>query len=401
MPRLLRDPVTWLVYMQLGAWAYFLYGFSPVVPLLRDEQHVSRGVASLHSVALAVGAVLAGAVSPYAARRLGRGNWMWLCLAGAAGGVAIFCLARPIWLTVPSVLVASVFGSGLIAGVVATLGERHGAAGPAAIAEANAIACASGAVAPLLIGVAVGARLTWRPALAVVILLIVLVAAAALIFRVRVPASALPSGHAAAGRLPGGYWIAWLLMCATGSVEVCINLWSSDLLRTDTGVSSGAAATAVSGIIGGMALGRLVGGRLALYIAPPRLLLGMLCVSAAGFALFWLSSLPALAVAGLIVLGLGNGMHYPLGIGMALGVSGDRPDQAAARANYGLFVSFGLAPFLLGAVADRIGPRLAFLLIPCLLVAAALLVPPLARRLRAVPVPAVAPAISGVEAPLP
>jgi MFS family permease len=386
VPRLLRDPVTWLVYAQLGAYAYFLYGFSPVVPLLRDEQHVSRGVASLHSVALAAGAVVAGALFPPLARRWGRGNAMWLSMGGAAIGVGAFCLARPIWLTVPSVLVASVFGSMLIAGVVATLGERHGAAGPTAIAEANAVACGTGAVAPLVVGATVSAGLTWRPALAVLVALIGAVAAAAAIFRVRIPGGAVPGGdRRSRGRLPFGYWIAWLLMCFTGSVEVCLNLWSSDLLRTDTGVSSGAAATAVSGIIGGMAVGRVIGGRIALRVAAPALLVAVLGVSLAGFALFWSASAPALAVTGLIVMGLGNGMHYPLGIAMALRASGGRPDQAAAGASYGLAVSFGLAPFMLGAVADHIGPRLAFLLVPALLVVAALLVVPLARRLRPVP----------------
>jgi MFS family permease len=388
MPRLLRDPVTWLVYAQLGAWAYFLYGFSPVVPLLRDEQHVSRGVASLHSVALAAGAVLAGTAFPHLARRLGRGNAMWFSMAGAVLGVASFCVFRPIWLTVPSVLFAAGFGSMLISGVVATLGERHGLAGPTAIAEANAVACGTGAVAPLVVGATVSAGLTWRPALAVMIVLIGLVAAAAAVFRVRMPVGATAgTAYARPGRLPSAYWIAWLLMCFTGSVEVCLNLWSSDLLRTDTGVSSGVAATAVSGIIGGMAAGRAIGGRIALRVAPPRLLIAMIGVSLAGFALFWSASVPALAVAGLIIVGLGNGMHYPLGIGMALSVSGGRPDQAAARANYGLAVSFGLAPFMLGAVADHIGPRLAFLSVPAFLVIAALLVVPLARRLRPVPAP--------------
>jgi len=395
VPRLLRDPVTWLVYAQLGAWTYFLYGFSPVVPLLRDEQHVSRGVASLHSVALAAGAVLAGTISPYVAGRLGRGNGMWLSMAGTVVGVGAFCLSRPIWLTIPSVFVASLFGSMLIAGVVATLGERHGPAGPAAIAEANAGACVTGAVAPLIVGVTVSAGLTWRPALAVLIGLVAIVAAGGAVFRVRIPdGDPPPSGPSASGRLPIGYWIAWLLMCFTGSVEVCLNLWSSDLLRTDTGVSPGAAATAVSGIIGGMAVGRLIGGRIALRVAAPRLLLAVLGLSMAGFALFWSASAPALAVTGLIVLGLGNGMHYPLGIAMALAVSGGRPDQAAARANYGLAVSFGVAPFLLGAVADRIGPRLAFLLVPCFLAVAALLVVPLTRRLRPVPLPPAVPVVS-------
>jgi hypothetical protein len=57
---LVRDPVTWLIYVQLGLYAYFLYGFGPVVGFLKDEQGTSNALASLHTSALAVGA-MAGA----------------------------------------------------------------------------------------------------------------------------------------------------------------------------------------------------------------------------------------------------------------------------------------------------------------------------------------------------
>ena len=53
-----RGPATWLTYSQLGIYGYFLYGFGPTVPLLRDEQGFSRTVAGLHGTALAVGALL-------------------------------------------------------------------------------------------------------------------------------------------------------------------------------------------------------------------------------------------------------------------------------------------------------------------------------------------------------
>ena len=62
VPRLTRDRTTWLIYAQLGLWGFFLYGFGPVVPLLRDEQGTSAAVASLHSTAIAVGALLGGAL---------------------------------------------------------------------------------------------------------------------------------------------------------------------------------------------------------------------------------------------------------------------------------------------------------------------------------------------------
>ncbi len=398
MPRLVRDPATWLIYVQLGIYGYFLYGFTPVIPLLRDEQGVSRSVASLHTIALAAGGVVGGAAYPAVARRLGRGGAMWLGLTGVAAGVGLFCLVRPVPATIGSVLVIAGFGTLLLSGVVAALGERHGPAGPAAIAEANAIACGLGAVAPLVIGVTVAAGLTWRPAMAVVIGLIGLAALGAVILRVRIPSGAIavPSGGGAPGRLPYGYWLAWVLMCCTGSVEVCMNLWAGDELRHHAGMSPGGAATAVAGIVGGMCLGRVIGGRIALRVAAPRLLLCVLALSAAGFAVFWAATTSWLAVAGLIVCGLGNGMHYPLGIGMALQVAPGREDQAAARASYSMAVGFSVAPLTLGAVADRVGTHAAFVLVPGFLAAAALLVLPLARRLRAatraVPATSAAPA---------
>jgi len=412
VPRVVRDPITWLTYGQLAIYGYFLYGFSPAIALLRDEQHVSSGVASLHGMAMAAGALVAGSAFPWVARRIGRGAATWTGLAGLAVSVAGLCLFRPIAATLSCTLLAATFGIALVSGVVASLGERHGRSGAAVIAEANALTCALGAVAPLAIGATVAAGWTWRPAVAVVVVLALVCGAVALLRGIRLPgaAPARPRDEAAGeltlpaaaglvpapgtrrprpARLPVGYWLAWTLMALTGSVEVCLNLWSGDVLREHAGMSAGAAATAVSGIIGGMCVGRLIGGRVALRVPAPRLLLAVLGLSALGFALFWTATMPVLAVAGLVVMGLGNGMHYPLGIAMALQASGGRPDHAAARASYGMAVSFGLAPFALGAVADQLGARPAFLLVPAILVGAALLVPPLARRL---PPPDAAPA---------
>jgi MFS family permease len=285
---------------------------------------------------------------------------------------------------------------------VASLGERHGPAGPAAIAEANAIASGLGAVAPLVVGFTVSAGLTWRPAIAVEVGLTALVALGAWAWGVRLPkgTSTVPPVRARPGRLSFGYWLAWALMCATGSVEVCLNLWAGDVLRHHVGMSAGAAATAVSGIVGGMTIGRLVGGRLAQRVPAHRLLLAMLGVSLAGFTLFWFATVPALAIAGLTVTGLGDGMHYPLAIGIALRLSPGQEDQAAARASYSMAVGFGLAPFVLGALADRVGAHTAFILVPGFLVAAALLVFPLGRRLVAATraaAPVVDPSAIGVE----
>ena len=65
VPRLVRDRTTLLIYAQLAIWGYFLYGFGPVVPLLRDEQGVSAALAGLHGTGLALGIVF-GVLGPIA-----------------------------------------------------------------------------------------------------------------------------------------------------------------------------------------------------------------------------------------------------------------------------------------------------------------------------------------------
>jgi MFS family permease len=406
VPRLVRDRVTWLIYAQLGAWGYFLYGFGPVIPLLRREQATGVAVASLHSTGLAVGALLGGALFPPLVRRLGRGRVLWWSLGVVVVATAAFCAFRPLGATLASAVAAATAGTIVVNGVVAALSEHHGAAASAAISEANAVAAGMGVLAPLVIGLSVRAGLGWRPAMLALAGLIAALAVVARILRVRVPvgsgfvgrpsgvaapaaapSAAAPSAAAPGGssdRLPPPYWIAWALMGVTGSVEVCLSLWAAEELRTNVGMSAGGASAGVASIVIGMFVGRLVGGRVALRLAPVPLLLGALGLSAAGFALFWLSTVGWLAVGGLLVLGLGNAMHYPLAISMAVAAGGNQPDKAAAYSSYSIALGFGLGPLALGAVADGLGsPHRAFLLVPALLAVAAALAVRLGRRLAA------------------
>ncbi|MFF5174373.1 MFS transporter [Micromonospora sp. NPDC000089] len=424
MPRLTRDKTTWLTYAQLGLWGFFLYGFGPVVPLLRDEQGTSAAVAGLHSTAVAAGALLGGALFAPLARRHGRGVATWIGLAGVAAGVAAFGLLRPLPATLAAVVVIATAGMMVISGVSVVLTARHGPAAPAALTEANAACAGMGILAPLVIGASVDAGLGWRPVMAVEVGLIALVALAARTFRVR-PAKAAPATAAAdapvgvtasavaeaapsavaagsrpgvsvgastagrgAGRLPRAYWIAWALMSFTGSIEVCLSLWTADVLRSHAGLSAAGASAAVAAIVCGMFLGRLVGGRVALRWAPVPLLLAALTVSLAGFTLFWLATVAWLAVAGLVVLGLGNALHYPLAISIALAVAGPAADKAAGWSSYSMAVGFGIAPVALGAVADGVGPHLAFLALPGFIAAAVLLTVRLGRALRPTAAPA-------------
>lgn len=381
MPRLVRDRLTWVIYAQLALWCYFLYGFGPVAPLLRDELGISRTLASLHGTGFAVGGIVGGAVIPALTRRYGRHRLIWGGLTLVSAATVGMFTAHHLALTLTFATLGSFGGSLLVNGVVAALTEHHGTAGPAAISEANAAAATVGLVAPLIVGLAYSVGLGWRVGL---VLVIVPTALLAVFAGVRAPeplARTVPDGQGSR-RLPGTYWLAATSLFATGSVEVCLTLWGSDVLRAHAGVSAGVATAAVSTLIAGMVTGRIIGGRLLLRFRPTRMLLAALGVSAAGFALFWAATVPWPAMVGLFVCGLGVGLHYPLGIGLALAHSDGQPDLAAARASFAVGISFAVAPFALGALADAVGPHTAFLLVPVFLLLSAVVVTRLERVTR-------------------
>ncbi|BCJ72339.1 MFS transporter [Catellatospora sp. IY07-71] len=390
MPRLVRDLPTWLIYLMLALWGYFNYGFGPVVPLLRDEQGTSAALAGLHSTAIAAGAVAGGALYPVLSRRYGRGPVLWICQAVIAAGVLGFVFLPALFpVTIALTALIAVAGIAAIGGIVSALSEQHGAAGPAAISEANAAACAAGLVAPLVIGATMRAGLGWRAGMGVLVLLIALVAALAFVRRVRIPSGltvAVPAqvaesveapavGAAAGARqsLPGAYWLAWGMMTVTGAVEVVLSMWAASVLRDEVGLSAGAATAVMSAVVGGMFVGRLAGARIALRLPAIPLYFGALAVSLAGFAVFWTAGSAAAAVTGLIVIGLGNAMHYPVAISLAVAAAPGQADRAAGVAAYSMAVSFGVGPLLLGLVADQVGAHTAFLLIPVLIAGAAYL----------------------------
>jgi predicted MFS family arabinose efflux permease len=370
-PSLARDRFTWLAYGQIAAFGYFFYGFGPVVPLLRVEQHTSRGVAGLHGTAFALGGVLGAWLCPVLVRRYGRQAALWAGLVGVGASVLGFWVLRTLWGTLPLAVVASLFGTLVVIIVMAALADHHGPAGPASISEANAVGAGIGLLAPLAMGAMIQAGLGWRPGLSLEVVIVALLAVVAVALRVRTPGARPVPGTTVAGTLPRTYWIAWCCLLATGSVEVCLNLWVADVLRVHSHASAGTATAALSAIVGGMCVGRFVGTRILLRVPTPQALLGALVVSAAGFAVFWLAPVPWLAVVGLVVLGLGNALHFPSGIALVVAHSGGQPDLAVSRSAYASSFAFGVAPFALGVFADRVGPHTAFLLVPLFLCGAA------------------------------
>jgi MFS family permease len=365
---LVRDRVTWLHYAQQGALGYFQFGFGPSVLLFREESGVSNTVAGLYGPAQAVGAVVGGVLFPHLTRRMSLGSVLAIGLTGIAAGVAMFCLAPTVTGTLVAASVTMMFGILVLSGVSTGLSTHHGATGGAAMSESNAASAGMGFVAPLLLNLAVEAGLGWRMAMGVAIVFAGVMAVVTVVAsRGRQVSVATQAVH---GRLPRRYWLAWGCLLAAMSVEMTLLLWIPVQLRAQTGLSAEDAAIGISAVLGGMIAGRLAGGRVATRVPLVPLMFATLAVAGAGFFVFWSATTASVAIGGLVLCGIGVALHFPLGVAITMQASDNQPELAMSRNSYAAALSFGVVPSLCGALADLVGIKWAFGLVPaCLLIA--------------------------------
>lgn len=382
--RLQRDRLTLTLYTPFITWGWFLYGFSPAVPLIADEQGISRGLAGLHGTAMAAGTIAAGLISSTLAIRHGRKAQSLVGCVALVGGVALLLAGATLATTLPACFVVAVGGNLTVSAAQPALAVHHAAAGPAAITEANAMGATVGLLAPLALGASVGLGWGWRPAVAFVIVLAATVAALLVQLRnagalgpgavTRSPTVPVAGGTSSASRrrtdraFSRTFWFFWSAMLCGVAIEFSTTFWASDLLVARTGASASVATASVSALIAGMSISRYIVGPLSMRKAPEKILILAFGVAGAGWALVWLATSPVVAVAGLVLAGLGYGAHYPLSASLTLRASDGRPDQAQATASIGTGIAVGLAPFLLGTLADSFGAHSAFLLVPVLIV---------------------------------
>jgi predicted MFS family arabinose efflux permease len=374
------DRITWITYVQVSLFAFFLYGFGATQALLRDEQGTSRTVASLHATVFAVANVATGLLIPRLIQRWGRGLVIRYAVIVMSIGIAVY--------TAPFGLTASLIGTALVAcggvSLIATANafilDYQGSAGPAALTQANALAALFGFVVPLVIGITTAVALGWRTGLWALIIALVV----AEIFRSRhehtpsIERAETPNVtqpvRAEKVQMPRRFWWSLTVVALLLATEFTLTLWSADLLRERAGLGPAAAAASLAAVTGGMFLGRLYGSRLAQTWSVDRLLTSSILLALVAFAVAWVSTNPWPILASLFVVGLGISVHWPIGVSRAVASSGGLIDRASGLSSVAAGAAGGIAPFILGALSDSIGFHSAFLIVPVLLATALVLI---------------------------
>lgn len=376
------DDVTAAVFAFNLVFAWFLFAQAPLIPRLQDEFGVSRSIASLHSVAMAVGTIVGALVMVPMLRRLRRGGGLvWGGAGLAAGAVAIavgpWLGAAGLAVSISGYGLAGFAGAAVATAVAAMVDARHGESGGAVLSFFHGTGASAGLVAPLAIGAGIALGLTWRPGFLLV--LVFLGVALVLIGRVRHdpaladgPAARVARASRVAGaRMPRRFWVVLGVVMAGVALEFFFTVWSGDLVLERTGLSEAGSTAAVSGFIGGMAVARLVAARIAAGRPTAPFMVVGAAVVLAGWSVVWIATLEsvgsaAMALAGLVIAGLGIGAFFPLGTMWLVAESGGRPEAGLAWLALGTGVASGAGPFALGTVADAVGVHSAFLLVPAM-----------------------------------
>lgn len=361
----IRTRFTWVLYILLALYAYFINIPGPITPFLRDELGLSYTATSLHFSAFAVGILVVGLAGHLVIDRIGRRFSLAVGAIGLGLGALLLVIGRNPVVTVAAIFLMGCVGSLILAVVPPALSEEHGENSAVAISEANVLSSIVAAAAPLLVGWLAGFWIGWRLALIVAALLAVGVGG--VLFRLGGSSQAGAVVVRPAGGLPGRFWFYWICLVLAVSVEFCMVFWSADFMEGALGMPRAGAAQAVSLFLLGMIVGRLVSSRLLAHMPARRVVLGSVLLALAGFMLYWSAASPFAGMAGLTLTGLGTAGLYPLILSMAIRSAPGREAQAGARTTLASGTAILALPLALGRVADLIGLKPAFAVVAGLL----------------------------------
>lgn len=366
-----RGGPTWLLYAVLACLGFMLNGLGAVLAPLQADLQVSRAQVAFYPSLFAAGLLAVGAVGGPLVARAGRPVALQAALAALmVGGSLLAVPARAV--TLAGAVLLGAGGALLVQLVPALLAGLHPQAVTAAVGEANAVSSTASVLAPLAVAGALAGGLGWRlgylgfPLAALAMLLL-------LARRTVLPAppdvQSGPLGGAGVAVPLLGRWTDVLLAV---SAEFCMVFWAPSALADWHGASAGQAPAVAALFLVGMAGGRALAAPVTRRLPAARaVLLTGSGLAAVGFAIFWAAPALALAGAGLLVAGLGVALLYPATVSRAVAAWPHAPDRAAARAALASGLAIGGAPYLLARLADAVGLRPAYLLVPALLLALA------------------------------
>jgi MFS family permease len=365
-------------YVDQAAISYSFYVVGAATAFIAVALSLSETQAGLHSSAMAVGMIVAGLAGERFdeladVRRVHLGAMVLL-------GVALVALA---WAPALVVTLVASLGIGLGAGTMfghvnQVLGAGGGSVARLQLTRGAFVAKASQLMAPVAIAVGAAIGLDWQ---FVVVPVLALVGVLFVWSRSATTGKAL---HLELGRLPRAYWLPWLLTVSVIGLEFFVVVWGGTLVASRTGASLADATLTISAFIAGMIAGRAVmSAGAAGRVEPMWIIRGGLLLTLMAVLVLWVSESWAVSAAAMAMSGFGVGILYPPAASITLAAAPGAPAAASARLVLAAGLAILVAPLLLGVIAELTDISSAWLLVPGVCVAVALLSVPVERAQRA------------------
>jgi len=369
MPRTFhRDRFTWLAYLSLAFYGYFLNVLGPITPFLKDELHLSYTVSSFHFTAFAVGILLIGLGGHLPVQRLGRWRSLWIGIIGMSMSALLLLAGRNPFITIGASFLMGLVGSLILVIVPAALSDQHGASQAVALSEANVIASLLSTAAPLMVGWFARFFGNWRLALGTMAFTPILMFLSLGRNSSPTVASSTAEPSSISRPLSALFWIYWVAIVLAVSVEFCMIFWSADYLEQVLGMEKTGAAQAVSLFLAAMIMGRLIGSRLVQRFSIRGVISASILIASTGFLVFWTTESSFVGLAGLFITGLGVANLYPLLLSLTISAADGNTVQAGARATLASGTAILALPLALGRLADAVGIRPAYGVVVLLLI---------------------------------
>jgi fucose permease len=378
-----RDRFTWLAYLLLAFYGYFLNILGPITPFLKHELNLSYTVSSLHFTAFAVGMLIVGFGGHILIERIGRRRALWLGSFGMSVSALILLAGRTAALTIGASFCMGLVGSLILVIIPSALSDQHGESRAVALSEANVIASLLSTAAPLMVGWTAALPGGWRLALGIAVFVPLLMRLG--FGNAAPPQSVSPREDSASAKqsLPILFWVYWVAIVLAVSVEFCMISWSADYLENSLNMPRVDAAQSVSLFLAAMIVGRMSVSRLVQRFSIHNVVISSIVLAGIGFAFFWLTNVPVLGLTGLFMMGLGVAGMYPLLLSLAIGAAGNNTTQASARAALASGTAILALPLVLGRLADMTSIRQAYGVVVILLVGVFLIVLATSRKVLA------------------
>jgi fucose permease len=363
-----RDRFTWLAYLSLAFYGYFLNVLGPITPFLKEELQLTYTVSSFHFTAFAVGILLVGVGGHLVIQRLGRLRSLWIGMIGISLSALLLLAGKNPVITIGTSFLMGLIGSLILAIVPAALSDQHGEMRAIALSEANVTASLLATSAPLMVGWFANLINSWRLPLAIMACTPLLLFLGLGKGTSPKTVSTLDEPSQADQPLPRLFWVYWVAIVLGVSVEFCMIFWSADYLEQVLGMVKADAAQAVSLFLAAMILGRISGSRLVQRFSTPLVVTISILLASIGFLIFWRSENIFLGLSGLFITGLGVANLYPLLLSLAIGAANGNTVQAGGRATLASGSAILALPLILGRLADAVGIRSAYGVVLLLLI---------------------------------